>query len=112
MYKKFRLEAPKLLLEALFAGAMAWIEEQAIPTLEVESTGFLGNLGSSGVCRADFGGGISCSEDSGLFPGVKHREYRFLRAVFAGGTEIMAKVGQVKHRRGCSICLTLLGDAQ
>jgi hypothetical protein len=41
------------------------------------------------------------------------QEYEFLRAVFAGGTEIMAKVGQVKHRRGCSICLIfLLGDAQ
>jgi hypothetical protein len=41
MYKKFRsCEAPKLLLEALFAGARAWIEEQAIPTLVVESTGF------------------------------------------------------------------------
>jgi hypothetical protein len=35
-----------------------------------------------------------------------------LRAPFTGGTKIMAKVRQVEHRRGCSICLIWLGGCE
>jgi hypothetical protein len=99
---------PRSYCSRLFAGAKAWIEEQAIPDVSVESTGFHGKPGSSGVCRAD---------------SLGWNLPRILVYVLASSTGI--RISQSSLRRGyrdngeswsgqaqALICLTLLGDAQ
>jgi hypothetical protein len=97
---------PRLLLEALFAGARAWIE-QAIPDVsELNLPDSTLETCSSGVCRADFFGMESPVPGFWSMSWRQAQEYEFSQSSLRRGTEIM-KVGQVKHRRGC--CLILLG---
>jgi hypothetical protein len=112
MSKKFRSwKTSQPLIDALHLGAMAWIQEQEIPDVAVlnlpDST--LGGWFNRRMLNSHLWGGISFFEDSGLFPGVKHRNLKSLAALFNEGTQTMEPNGQVEHSRGCSICLTWLG---
>jgi hypothetical protein len=115
MSKTFRSwKTSHLVIQALHSGASAWIAGQAIPDVKAlkppDSTlGELVHKAYDMLNRPPWGG-IYFFEDSGLFPGVKHRNMNSLTALFTGGLPTMARVGQVEHRRGCSICLIWPGD--
>jgi hypothetical protein len=98
------------LIKALHCGALAWIEGREIPDVEglnlpLSTMGTL--VRKAYVEQTSLG--FYFFEDSGPFPGVKHRNINSLRATFTGSTKIMARVGQVGHWRGCSICLIWMG---
>jgi hypothetical protein len=113
MSKEFRpWKTSQALIEAHHSGVLAWIERREVLDIAVlnlpDST--MGRLVHRAYAeQTSLGGGIFIFEDSGLFPGVKHRNIAFLTALCNGEKQTMVLVGQVEHRRGCSICLTWLG---
>jgi hypothetical protein len=116
MHKKFReWKTSTTLIKDLHAGALAWIEGRTIPDiaeLALPSTTMQDSLFVKRMLNRLPWGGIYFFEDSGPFPGGRHRTMNSQRAPITRGTHIMAKVGHAKHRCGCSICLIWLGGCE
>jgi hypothetical protein len=103
----------KTLIKALHSGALAWIEGREIPDvaeLALPSTTMGQLVRKAYIEQTSLGWNL-------LFRGFwsiswrkgRHRTMNSQRAPITGGTQIMAKVGHVEHRCGCSIFIIWLG---